>query len=862
MPAPMRGCCESSSETSLSDHFSLDGVERHKLSNGLVVLVRRDRSAPVAAIVTHVNAGYFDETDDIVGVAHVLEHMFFKGTPRRGVGEISRETKASGGYLNAHTIYDHTAYYTMLPVSSLEKGFDIQSDAYHNSLIDAEELARELEVIIQEAKRKLDTASAVAVESLNTLIHDQHRIRRWRIGTEEGLRQLNRGHVHGFYQTFYRPSNTVLSIVGDAPTEQMLALAEQHYGAARDNEFPRDRGPSESSSVGFRVREFEGDIAQTQLVLGWRTPAAAHEKTPALDMLGMVLGTGRASRLYRAVRDKKLASGISASNHTPVDLGVFTVHAEVAPGDSQAALSAIWAQLLDVRRGSITDAEITRAQRILQALWLRRFESMEGQAMWLASWEAQGDWREGDEYFRRMMSLTAAEVTAVAKEYLDPDQAGIIAYRPRNAPPLADDSDGVLRLLRGTPPAPAPVKAEHVTEASVNVRRKPRLEQVSGHVRVYRSDNGVPILIRRVRGTPLFHASVHAIGGVIAEDPARAGITLLAARTAAKGTVRRNSEQLSDELELHGGFLGASVGVEGFGWSVSSPATHAGTVIDILADVVLNPTFGESSLDAERSVILGQLALVRDDMYRQPLRLALETAFANHPYGRNTLGTEKSVAGLAVADLHDWHQNNARSAHFAIAAVADIDEDELAEMMASNFASLEMREAAEVPLSLWPSAPSEAVEQRDKAQSAIALLYPSPSRLDDARFAAQVTSTIGSGLGGRFFDELRDRQSLAYSVLAYPVERRNAGAFVTYIATSPEKEIQAKNGMMREIEKLGEDGSVGGGIGTRRGVYDRIPRNPASEWRFGSRRNARRLPIRGRARRTARRPRADPRGVA
>src|SRR3990170_5382296 len=140
-------------------------VHRAVLRNGLTVLVQEDRTAPVVAIVTWVKAGYFDETDEQNGLAHALEHMFFKGTAKRGVGEIARETKASGGYLNAHTIYDHTAYETVLPSSGFVRGLEIQADAYANSLIDAGELARELEVIIQEAKRKLDSPPAVAVES-------------------------------------------------------------------------------------------------------------------------------------------------------------------------------------------------------------------------------------------------------------------------------------------------------------------------------------------------------------------------------------------------------------------------------------------------------------------------------------------------------------------------------------------------------------------------------------------------------------------------------------------------------------------------------------------------------------------------
>ncbi|HEX3865169.1 MAG TPA: insulinase family protein, partial [Gemmatimonadaceae bacterium] len=141
--------------------FDASTVARTRLANGLTVLIRRDRSAPVVAIVTFVSAGYFDEGDDVVGIAHVLEHMYFKGTPTRGVGEIAKQTKAVGGYLNAATIYDHTSYYTVLPSSSFEQGLDVQADAYARSLIDADELARELEVIIQEAKRKADNPPSV-----------------------------------------------------------------------------------------------------------------------------------------------------------------------------------------------------------------------------------------------------------------------------------------------------------------------------------------------------------------------------------------------------------------------------------------------------------------------------------------------------------------------------------------------------------------------------------------------------------------------------------------------------------------------------------------------------------------------------
>ena len=317
-------------------------VFRERLANGLTVLVRRDTSAPVVAIVTYVKAGYFDEADDQVGIAHVLEHMYFKGTPTRGVGAIAKETKANGGYLNAGTIYDHTHYYTVLPASGFEAGIGIQADAYANSLIDAGELGRELEVIIEEAKRKADNPVALSTETLYALLHDHHRIRRWRIGREAGLRTFTRTMVDRFYRNYYRPSNTVVAIVGDVDPAEAFALAEHHYGSLTDAPVARSAGPVEPDvpQPTFRYAESSGDIQQAELVFGWRTPPMTHPDTPVLDLLAAVLGGGRASRLYRSVRERRLASAVSAYNYTPTDVGVFVVHATARPALATSAARA------------------------------------------------------------------------------------------------------------------------------------------------------------------------------------------------------------------------------------------------------------------------------------------------------------------------------------------------------------------------------------------------------------------------------------------------------------------------------------------------------------------------------------------
>ncbi len=787
--------------------FAIDpsSVVRTRLSNGLTVLIRRDQSAPVVAIVTFVSAGYFDESDDIVGIAHVLEHMYFKGTPSRGVGEIAKQTKAVGGYLNAGTIYDHTSYYTVLPASSFDQGLDVQADAYARSLIDADELARELEVIIQEAKRKADNPGAVATETLYELLHDRHRMRRWRIGREPGLRALTRDEVVGFYRNFYHPGNTVLSIVGDVDPAVALAEVERKYGHLPSGEPARHRGPTEEGVSGFRYRELTGDIGQTQLTFGWRTPGTTHPDTPSLDLLAAVLGSGRASRLFRAVRERRLASSISAYNYTPTEIGVFVIHAETPPTTTADAARAVWDQLLTVLGGDVGELEIERAKRILESQFVRRLEDMEGQANFLAEWEALGDWRMGERYLERLLTTTREQLLEVARRYVDPENAGIIVYRPTSSSVVAEGSDEMRELLEREPrpkklSPPTPRTAHGIAPAPA-----PSFEREDAGVRVYRTTHGAPILVRVKPGAPLVHAGVYVIGGAADEAPELAGLTRLMVRTALKGTRTRTALQIAEEGEMLGGSVGSAAGPESFGWSISVPARYAAGAIELLADVAQHCTLDADALDTERAVALADLAAMRDDMYRYPTQLAVQAAYAGHPYGTPIAGTEESLRRIDAETIRHWHHERALTSASAIGVVGDGDPDELAHLVARAFTELRHTAPRWPETPGWPTALKTKVETRERAQTALALMFPGPARNDDARWSAAMISSVASGLGGRFFDELRDKRSLCYTVNAFAGERKSSGLFGAYIATSPQQENAARDGLLAEFRRFREE---------------------------------------------------------
>jgi len=759
----------------------------------------------VVAIVTYVCAGYFDETDDVVGISHVLEHMYFKGTASRGVGEIAKETKSVGGYLNAATIYDHTTYYTVVPSSGFRHGLEVQADAYANSLIDTGELARELEVIVQEAKRKADNPSAVAIETLYAVLHDRHRIRRWRIGREPELRALTRDAVVAFYRNYYHPGNTILSIVGDVDADRALAEIEQLYGGLPEGEPERQRGPTEEGVAGFRYREGTADIGQTQLALGWRTPGTTHPDSASLDLLASLLGSGRASRLFRAVRERRLVSSISAYNYTPTELGVFVIHAEGPPSSTADAARTTWSELRSVHDGDFGELEVERAKRVLESRWVRRLEDMEGQANYLAEWEALGDWEMGGRYLERLLAATRDDVVTVAQRYLAPENAAVVVYRSASSAPVAASADEMRTLLDAEPRPPSLAAPAAYVARSAATTAMPHFERGESTVRVYRTSLGIPVLVHRKPGTPLMHAGVYVLGGARDEPRNRSGLTMLTVRTALKGTTHRTALQIAEDGEVLGGSVAGSTAGESFGWSISVPTRYAAAALELLADVIQYPTMQEEALETERAVAIAEAIAVRDDMFRYPVRLAMQAAFDGHPYGSPVGGTEESLRAVTAEEVKRWHAERALAGPSVIAIVGDEEPDDLAAIAARPFAELTASQTGVPPRPLWPQRLIVNEESRDRAQTALALLFPGPTRGDQARFSAAMIASVASGLGGRFFDELREKRSLCYAVNALTGERQLAGTFAAYVATSPEQEDAARAALLAEFRRLRDE---------------------------------------------------------
>ena len=781
------------------------------LPNGLTVLSTETHASPVVAINLWVRAGYFDEDDREVGISHLIEHMFFKGTAERPrPDQIAVEIKGLGGDLNAGTYYDSTNYYVVLPAANFRKGLEIQADALIHPAIDPEELGREIEAVLQEARRKIDTPSAYAMEMMYGEAFQAHRIRRWRIGSEEGLRAMTRDDLLAYYRSHYVPGRVILSIVGAVDAPYAIETARLFLGGMEAAQGAPLGSPPEPPGRAFRYRRLRGDIARSQLVVGFHAAPALTDDDMTLRILAHLLGSGRSSRLHQAVRENKgLVDSIGMGLQSFQDIGVMAVVAGCEPGKARAALGAIQAELQGLRREPPTAGEIERARTAIEFQHHQSRSEVLGQSAILAYYEAMGGFALADEVVERLRGVSARDVRKAAEKYLAIDTATILEYVPDEAKVDEIDAAALHEELRRIAPASRSVETAARAVPAVAPDSAPQVlpGPQAGPVSRHRFDTGPLLLLEQNHDLPLVSFCVAFRGGRAGEGRDNCGITRLMQATMVKGTPRREADHLAVEVDALGTTIERLIDEDYLGFAMTVLSKHARRAFEILMDVVRHPAFRHEEIDKERRLMLTAQEAIKDQSLPYTFQLFRRAAFGSHPYALPTFGLEAPVQALKREDLVKWHRQSVVPTAMVISAVGDITAEDAVDLVGTGIAdwSHEGRGGKDPGQVLaWGAA--EAIESRRRQQTAQIVGFPTPGLVSPERFALDLVQAITSGLGGRFFEEVRGKRGLAYAVHAFNYHRISGGAFAVYLATSPGDEAEARKVLFREIAHLRQDG--------------------------------------------------------
>ena len=423
--------------------YGAESVDTHEfqLSNGLKLIVREDHRAPTVAHMVWYRAGSMDEVNGKTGVAHVLEHMMFKGTDKVKAGEFSRLVAAVGGRENAFTSRDYTAYFQQVEQSKLEDVIKLEADRMSNLNFDDAEFSKEIQVIMEERRlRTEDNPSSLLNESLMATAYMSSPYRHPVIGWMNDLQNMKASDARDWYRSWYAPNNATVVITGDVDAKKVLGMVEKYYGVAAAHDLPVRKPQIEPPQKGVKQVQVKAPADSAQLAMAWKAPRLELGKLDdpepyALELLTAVLDGYDNARLNRVlVKQEKVVNDVGVG-YDMISRGpeLFLISATMAKGKTvDQAQSSIRRALDELKQKGILESELKRIKvRILSEQIYKR-DSIFGQAMEIGSTEMAGfSWKDIDYMLEKMQTITPAQVQAVAQKYLVDEGLTIAVLDPQ-----------------------------------------------------------------------------------------------------------------------------------------------------------------------------------------------------------------------------------------------------------------------------------------------------------------------------------------------------------------------------------------------------------------------------------------------
>jgi zinc protease len=415
-------------------------VAERTLSNGLKVVVKEDHRAPVIVQQIWYKAGSMDERTGKTGVAHVLEHLMFKGTHRIPAGEFSRRIAAAGGRENAFTSNDYTAYFQQLHKSKLPLAMKLESDRMHNLNLSAKEFAKEIKVVMEERRMRTDDEPhALLQEKMMAAIYQEHPYQHPVIGWMSDLEQMNVNDARAWYQQWYAPNNATLVIAGDVQAKEVFALAERYYGSIPRQVQPARRQFTEPVQVGIKRMVVKAPAELPLLVMSYHAPNIADPKGDwqpyALEMLTGVLGGNESAWLNKhLVREQQIASSVGVGyDSTSRGPGLFTLEATPSAGKTAADVeAALRAEITQLVKDGVSEEELKRVKAQVMAGEVYKLDSVFYQAMQIGQMESIGlGYKAIPLMLEKLQGVTAEQVREVARMYLQDDNLTVAVLDPQ-----------------------------------------------------------------------------------------------------------------------------------------------------------------------------------------------------------------------------------------------------------------------------------------------------------------------------------------------------------------------------------------------------------------------------------------------
>lgn len=747
----------------------------HVCRNGMTALVAPLEKSSLVSLQVWVGTGSVHEAEFAgAGISHLLEHMVFKGTAEYSGQELNERVPALGGLWNAYTSTDRTVYHIDGPAAHWREFLHLLVQLTLHPSFPEEEYERERDVIRREMAMYDDDPQDAAYHALIGTLYKKHPRRLPVVGYRSLFDRLTHADMAAYHARRYVPANMFICAAGDVDSAAFFAAVEEEMAdipAAPAAEVPL---PQESRQWGLRLCRREFAQPTSTLMLAWRIPHANHADAAALSMLGSVLGDGRTAWLYRRFHDELgLAHDISVMTIPDrTGEGALVIEADAERDRRDALRDAITAFVSTLPQADFEESR-ARTRRQMRVAKLKSLATVQGLAQAAAmSWHLTRNAGCMEEWEDALDRVTAADLARVAAAYLTPDRLTEVSVDPLGS------------------------NAEQAEDAAA--------EQGSAS-ELHTLPNGLRVAVRVDRRVPLVYLNLTVGAGSSSETAETAGINTLLCECLLKGTTTRSAAELADAVENLGASLNSSAGNNTFSLSSRGLAGDADTLITLLADAALHPTFPAEALETEKEALIADILDAAEDPAATAFRRLRQLCFGSVSYGNHRDGTVESVESLTREQLQTQHARLMCGHNAVLAVVGDIDPAAVLAAASAAFGDM----PAGMPVQRVSTPAQQAADERvimDKEQAVLAVAMPALNAT-----AAELPQQVlfeewCRDMAGPVCMEIREKRGLAYYASATSLLGVDAGCLYFYLGTAPQQVAEARAAMEQLLADLAEHG--------------------------------------------------------
>jgi zinc protease len=792
------------------------------LANGLKTVAIKNPSSDVVSIQVWISCGSANEKEKEYGVSHFIEHLLFKGTEKHSVGDIAREVESLGGDLNAFTAKEYTCYYVTLPSVYLEQGLKTLKDLVYGPTFIKEEIDSEREVIVEEIRRYQDIPSSVASENFFEIHFDKHPYSKPILGFEEVIRNISREEILGYYSRFYTPSNSLVMICGNiASREETFKLVDDIFGDIKKGANPEQKIPVAEQKTDQSCKIHNMDVNEINLIFGFPIPELTHDDVPALDILGLVLGQGDSSRLVKSLRlEKGIVTSISSYAYTPKYGGAFNISFSVegTSGNSKSTFKEIFSLIYDdiiKLKGDLDLSEIDKAKTIILSEKVYEREKVEGLATKLGHLICTTGGIEFEkQYFDRLRKITRDDIIKVLDKYIDRTKVSISAVLPKQ------DKITEGELLKLFDDSFKQTDKRTVIPRDKDLLYSSKTSMVDGITadsdydfeeniivkdpEIIHHPSGARIILRKINSTPLASMKVIVPGGVIVEDESNHGISNLLARTIMFGADDLSFSDIANIIDSSASNLNTFSGRNSIGFNIEAMKPFFNEMLGVASKIILKPKFKQEYFNTEKKVIEDEIKAVQDNLSHYAKLLLLKTMYKKHPYRFEIFGTIENVRKFKRSDVIDFYKNILSPERMIFSVTGDFDKDHLIKWIDGLLSNIATSKVALPKIAEEPNQKENRITRfnKESKQAHIFVAYKTCGLISRDRLPLSLIYAVLGGQSGRLFIDLRDKQSLAYTVAPIELYGPETGYFGAYIASENNKIDKAIEEIRKQIKKI------------------------------------------------------------